>query len=337
MVSRLRDKRWKIQLGNLAFKIRRFFAFVIETFYPSLGYDWEEKEVVTISKSSSEPGICFNITSQGRKLSMLVDTGATKSILSQNVYSQFLSNIILSVNNLPKLQLADDTPLYVTGRTEAKMKLGPLNLNQKLLVAYIADERIWYLDFLWNNKYKLDLRTDELDIDQCKILLGNRQPIIEIGRVTCKEDILVPPRTEFILPTDISYECEGNPSFELSKCLKIGSCLVDLQSSPASVSVLNPTNEPVKVRKVETAGYAYDVLEIEVLTTEKQTQSPNTLHQLCGVSTTDTGIKKKALQLTNYLVELNKYPNKLKIPLNLLTSRKYLESFKTVFQTVSMT
>ena len=100
--------------------------------------------------------------------------------------------------------------MYVAGRTEAKMKLGPLNLNQKFLVAYIADEGIWDLDFLWNNKYKLDLRTDESNIDQCKILLANGQPIIEIGGVTCKEDILVPPRTEFILPTNISYECEGN-------------------------------------------------------------------------------------------------------------------------------
>ena len=94
--------------------------------------------------------------------------------------------------------------------------------------------------------------------------------------------------------------CWTKPSFELSKRLKIGSCLVDLQSSPAPVSVLNPTNEPAKVRKGETVGYAYDVLEIEVLTTEKQTQSPDTLHQSCGVSTTDNGIKKKALQLPEY-------------------------------------
>ena len=212
---------------------------------------------MTISKSSSEPGIYVNITLEGRKLSMLVNTGATKSILSQNVYSQFLSKITLSVNNLPKLQLADDTPLHVAGRTEAKMKLGPLNLNQKFLVANIAGEGIWGPGFLRNNKCKLDLGKDEFGMDElkinhCKILLSKGQPIIEIDRVTCKEDILVPPRTEFILPTDISYECEGNeclveppPSFELSKYLKIGSCLVDLQSSPAPVRVLNPTNEPV--------------------------------------------------------------------------------------------
>ena len=111
---------------------------------------------------------------------MLVDKGATKSMLSQNVYSQFLSNITVSVNNLPKLQLADDTPLYAAGRTEAKMKLGPLNLNQKFLVANIADEGILGLDLLKNNKCKLDLGKDELQIDHCKILLGKRQPIIEI-------------------------------------------------------------------------------------------------------------------------------------------------------------
>ena len=94
MWKTVRDQHW-----FLTWKV------LYETVQPSFCHGWENRniEVVTISKSSSEPGIYANIWLEGKKIAMLVDTGATKSILSRDVFSNLRSKLSLSYNNLPKL------------------------------------------------------------------------------------------------------------------------------------------------------------------------------------------------------------------------------------------
>ena len=298
MWKTVRDQHW-----FLTWKV------LYETVQPSFCHGWENRniEVVTISKSSSEPGIYANIWLEGKKIAMLVDTGATKSILSRDVFSNLRSKLSLSYNNLPKLQLADDTSLHVAGRTTAKIKLGPLNTTQQFLVANIGDEGILGLDFLRGNKCQLDMRTDEMKIDNCKILLGKGQPIIEIGKVACREDIVIPPRAEYILPTQISYECdnneclvEPNPSFEAIRHLKVASCLVNMQSKFAPVRILNPNQEPVELKKGETIGYAYEIIETETITNENQ-PSNETSEKLNGLSIKPT---QELSTIPEHLVDL---------------------------------
>ena len=101
-------------------------------------------------------------------------------------------------------------------------------------------------------------------------------PIIEIGKVACTEDIVIPPRAEYILPTQISYECDNNDclvepnhSFEAIKInLKIASCLVNMQSKFIPVRILNPNQKPVELKMGETIGYSYEIIETETITNE---------------------------------------------------------------------
>lgn len=234
-----------------------------------------QSNIVTVTKPKRDHGFYVNGSICGEKCPFLIDTGASKSILSKGMYKKIAQKVDLSPGAVPRLQLADGTPLETLGTICDSIQVGPVSMKQVLIVANISDDGIIGLDFLRQHHCSLDLKMDEIVIGGRRISCGKGAPIVEVGRVECVESVIIPARTEMIVSAYVENApggahglIEANPKFEMSTSVKVASSLNVLNGSVVPVRVMNPTSVGIEVRAGVTIGYAQEVIEVCTIATE---------------------------------------------------------------------
>ena len=130
-------------------------------------------ERVTIYRSaSSGSGMFLNCELGGRKMPMLIDTGASKTIISEKAYNSIPVDrrpLLLSGVQVPKLELAEGTPLSVKGCVRAEISVGSASVAHNLIVAAISDPGILGMDFLREHNCQIDVGAGKVTINGTKV------------------------------------------------------------------------------------------------------------------------------------------------------------------------
>ena len=161
------------------------------------------KLIIHGANGSRSDGIFVSATVLGKKTPLLVDTGASVTILG----SKFISE--LGEENRPKMEpvdlelvAANGNEIPLMGECEIDFHIRNLVLPQKVLVADIEFNGVLGLDFMSTHCCdvlipKMCLRIKGQDLP-CFRLCTSAKPAY--SRIAILEDITVPPESEFIVP-----------------------------------------------------------------------------------------------------------------------------------------
>ena len=112
----------------------------------------------SISNNSKCDGLYVKVSIHDKEYRFLVDTGASDSYISRQVFENIPENqrpVLQEPNKNAKL--ADNSPLPLHGIVTLELKIGPTCGFSKLLVADISNDGIIGLDNLCKMEAKIDL------------------------------------------------------------------------------------------------------------------------------------------------------------------------------------
>ena len=108
---------------------------------------------------------------KGTPISFLVDSGVSCTLLSEEKFKAITQE---NSHNLKKssgriLRQANETPISTTGKLEMEIQMGPVVVQQEVLVAKIPEEGILGCDFLANHGCMIDMGKCEFHLNGKKL------------------------------------------------------------------------------------------------------------------------------------------------------------------------
>ena len=223
-------------------------------------------------KARREEGIYIKGNINGIPTILTVDTGAARTVLSEDVYLRIPEENRPHLVQSSLLIGADGNPLRELGIANFNVKLGNFCFNKELVVADIADPVLLGLDVLLNHgKVPAEIRLSD------KVLLWNNENIPfefvskvnRIRNVIVVEDTVIPGNSELILDvhvekTDLDswfseqeFLIEPSLPFMEKSSLVMATCLVDLTDSvTGKVRLMNPYEDDVLIHQNTVIGIA---------------------------------------------------------------------------------
>lgn len=150
-----------------------------------------------ISHQKNEAGMFIIAVMNDQHVKLLLDTGATISILGTHVYEKINPSLELDVPANDVL-CASGTKLQVRGKTTVALTLETdLTLHQQMPVADLQVDGALGLDFMKNHPCVIDVCNNHLKVGEslCSLFYVEK---IDCYRVTFNEHLNVPPRTEIV-------------------------------------------------------------------------------------------------------------------------------------------
>ena len=150
------------------------------------------QEKVALNRSGThEEGIYINCKIRGSAVPLLVDTGASTSILSMKTYEdlQKKQDDCMFKKCLLTLQLADGTRLPVKGSIVLPLNIDDWQANYKFVIADISDKGILGLDFLekFNCVINMKQKTVKLEEKVISVQRSNAEKDIHPDEIFTKE------------------------------------------------------------------------------------------------------------------------------------------------------
>ena len=230
----------------------------------------------TIFKVHKRPkkndGIYINGEINGNKAIITVDTGAARTVLSEDLFLKLPSDDRPQLLESSSLIGADGNPLEELGTAVFCVKLGNEEFEKELVVARIADDVLLGLDILMMGKFgPAEIKLGE------KILFWNGESIPfnfignfnRVRNVVAADDTVVPGCSELILDvyvekTDFDswfsqqdFLIEPWSDFISQTPLLMATCLVDLTNNvTGKVRLMNPCKTDILVHQNTVVGTA---------------------------------------------------------------------------------
>lgn len=232
----------------------------------------KEQTKVTISRSgSAESGIFIDSLIVGLEVPMLLDTGASRTIISQGVYKRIPEERrppILQAAQCPRLELADGTRLAVDGCVDLQIQVDSVVVNHEVVIAAISDEGILGLDFLNRHRCRIDVSKNEMIINGETISGTEGSSRDFLNKVCLLEKTVFPARSETVIKASLELKSENAlcvvdaaPDAEERYQIKVAASLCDPSSKEVPVRILNPSTHDVLLNKGTVVGLATEVVE----------------------------------------------------------------------------
>ncbi|XP_061184899.1 uncharacterized protein LOC133192908 [Saccostrea echinata] len=207
---------------------------------------------------SGDEGLFIAAKVQDTPMSLLVDTGASVTILSEKSFQSMNPSKhtkITPVNT--KLVTATGTTSSFIGQTRVEIQIDQHKFFHDVLVADINNDVILGIDFLTANKCDVLLSKSCLDVQGDKIpCFRYSNEVSTCCRITVTENVVVPPGTEMIVPgrsTGHVNKCaailEPTNTFVEKQGLMIARSLVHPSQGIVPLRILNLQDEPCKIYK----------------------------------------------------------------------------------------
>lgn len=158
--------------------------------------------VMKVDQDSHESGLFVQAKVNGTQCNLLLDTGATLTILSDQLYAigKISRTSLLPISQ--RIVGADGAPLTVQGKGVFGIKLGSQEFETQAVIANIKADGIIGLDFFQKNeclvnvcKTKMYVRGIEHELEM--------QRNIGCFRVSLCETISIPPKSEMVCPGQV--------------------------------------------------------------------------------------------------------------------------------------
>ena len=231
-----------------------------------LRFDKDEVEVEVLGQVKSLPG-----EQHQPEVRWLVDTGATRSIISISTYRRALSHIPLGDTRVPMTAI-NGSRVPVLGTCTLTIVLNGREYEHSFIVAGIEDEGVLGRDFLRRHRCYWNWEHDVLEIDgqeiKCRVPLLSEVPTVEVKAV---KSYSIPARTEMVIEGRIEEEAEtmttgmltGIPKFMRKRQVGVAATLARRRGKIVPVRVLNPSarKRSVAIGDIMAAYQAVEVLE----------------------------------------------------------------------------
>lgn len=164
----------------------------------------EVKQPSVAFNRPSEAGMYAVVCIGGTEIKMLVDTGATVTLLSERAYNKVQqSNGTSAIDKVKQeIMTAEGRSLKVLGKIVANIQLGDREYLSQIVISDITVDGIIGLDFMTEHKCSLDIPNKVLSIG------GEKHSLLLEGtlgcyRVVASESFVVPARSEIITTCDV--------------------------------------------------------------------------------------------------------------------------------------
>ena len=220
-----------------------------------------------MSASRGQGGLILNGQVDGVGVRFLVDTGAEPTVISLEFLQKLPKKLrTLFQDSMSRLHNADGSDLRAQGPVLCQVTVGGRTVTDAVYAAPIAGvEAILGLDTL----RELGL---ELNVGGVNVLSGASVPVIrrlrvpQIRRVSAAEDVVIPARSEAIVPGSVKggqhsehFLMIGQRSKPTSNSLFVARTLIAECQSTCAVRVMNPADEPRHIWKGEVLAEAEEV------------------------------------------------------------------------------
>ena len=221
------------------------------------------KSKVGYNAPKNEAGIFVSASVYGTKVNLLVDTGATLSLLSEDVYNRICcSNPSFGGLDPVKRSVlaANDEPLKTLGRTKVPIAIADNAYDTTVFVAELTVDGVIGLDFMMANSCVVDTCNKSM-------LIGKETvPFITLGHIGCykialADTIRIPPRSAIITkgnictPKQVKLSGEGvvepDETFINSERGLVGKTLVTIgEQVPVRIMNISPEMKVINARTV---------------------------------------------------------------------------------------
>ena len=141
-------------------------------------------------------------------ITLLVDTGAQRSFISETFYEQKLATRIPKKRTFVRMYGVGGDELSTTGEVELDVAIGSEIVRQKFIIAKIKEEGILGFDFCQNHQAEWKWRDKEITLHGKE---RNRLVTEEdhTSRVMTRDKVEVPPRCEVIVSGIVEHASEA--------------------------------------------------------------------------------------------------------------------------------
>ena len=265
----------------------------------------------------------------GKEYECLLDTGATKSIISPEVYLNHPNRNDLALRECrERLVSIDKSPVTVRGEVELEVDLCGTILVGHFMIAEIADDVVLGIGLQRAGGIMVNHHTQQVEFEGGKTVPYISQRISGLSKcckVLADRTVVIPPRKE-ILTT--GYICGRTKELEKvrgsglvepsskgklgQRGVMVGKALVDVGKDYIPIRLLNTTSEPITIYKGTPAGVVTPVAgepPVPVETKKEPEQKrctekmPDFLRPLCkdgSENLSSEGKKKLAELLTKH-------------------------------------
>ena len=195
---------------------------------------------------SGENGLYVTGEIQSRPVKFLVDTGASISLVSTEMYNKMnLKNKLQEIQY--DVRQADGKRMPVVGISNFEITMGPLRVDHEMIVADLQVDAIIGIDFLLQNECKLDLKGQTMNMMGTIVNLWSESVEPKCCRISVKKDVIIPANHEKLIEgichrrgTESRLNViEGTQKFAEKYGLMIGRSLADIGKGQVLLRVLN--------------------------------------------------------------------------------------------------
>ena len=212
----------------------------------------------------------------GVECKLLIDTGATCSLLSKNVFFQIPKAIrpLLKDTNR-RLMATNGQEIHSIGWVDLDIHLGDHILPVNFVVADIQDPGILGLSDLRKDKFTIQLNETRLYLGETEIPLHKSGETVHSHRVMIQRTITIPAATEVLVPGKLSSKGQNSSTTDLDLLIgpidrlteKYGiltaRTLIRQNQQQIIIRMLNLNNEDVTLTAGQTVGTASPIMGIE--------------------------------------------------------------------------
>ena len=152
-----------------------------------------------IMSKCDQAGIFVEADIGGEYAKLLLDTGATVSLIAPHIVQRLTGNNAESQLEQidAKIFIADGSPLNISGITPVAFKIADMGFTHKMIVANISIDGILGFDFMRQHSCTLDIANEMLTVKNEKVLIETE------GQIGCyeaclNEPICIYPRRESV-------------------------------------------------------------------------------------------------------------------------------------------
>lgn len=214
---------------------------------------------------TSDNGFYLSVKILNTKLAMLFDTGSSATLLKREIYDKWSTDDrpeIQPVNMSLTTATGESSP--VLGKINVEMMIGNQKFRHDILLANIKSDGIVGLDLLQSQGCQIDLGKNRIMINGETVECYQKDDhyVPSCCRVEIKENVVIPPETEIILPGTLETRIKGwtgivepNVSFIQKSGLLVAKSLVNVNSDQIPIRVVNLSSKSCTVYKNTTAAY----------------------------------------------------------------------------------
>ena len=265
--------------------------------------DWQPSVSTEHKEPSPEFGLCVHGVLAGKELHLLIDSGASVSILSSKVYHS-LDRLKpeLFGSSRERLVTTDGSSCEVEGSVVLKVAIGMEIFDLEFVVANVTDQAILGMPALSHLGCTLDFSRNSLMCRDIRIPCFDQSRIPVICNAVIRETVVVPPRLEFCVWSLAKVDdlVKGDFFVDPVESLidKYGLVLAKSVVSPVDgsfvVRVCNPSEEKVVLYEGVSVGV---LTPVQVVTDEDLDSRPESLGMLRKIDVKSVD----SLQLPEYL------------------------------------